>query len=738
MNFTNPPNAKTRRHTHAGVNCILWLLLYTATNASLPAAAAPSPSTEVQPATDTYFDTKVVDPYRWLEDASNSKVEAWNKEQNDDARAYLDALPTRKPLQQRLTALITATSPSYSQLRAAGGKLFALYNDPKFQQPMLVSLDGSAKLDTKKTVLDPNRLDAAGRTAIDWFVPSHDGTLIAVSLSQGGSENGTLHIYNAATGDELGETIPRVQYPTAGGSLAWAADNKSFWYTRYPGEERPEADRHFFMQVFFHTIGADWTKDPMVLGTEDGIPRIGEIFLNNRYSPDAALASVQKGDGGEWAQWVLGAQGKKTKIAAFEDRIVAATLAPDQSLYLVSLKNTPNGSVLKLAAGAALAEAKVIVPEAKSALIIQDRDTPRAPTLTATTMLLSYIEGGPTEVRAFSLDGKPEGKLPFGEIAALGNLEALPGGDVLIQVQSYLRLPYYARWQAASRQIEETELVAHGVISLDDAEVVRAFATSKDGTKVPINIIMKKGYKPDGKTPVLLYGYGGYGISMEPHFLGAFVRLWLDGGGIYAEANIRGGAEYGQRWHEEGRLLKKQNVFDDFAAAGQEMIKLGYTDHDRLALRGGSNGGLLMGAEIIQHPDLARAVVSSVGIYDMLRVELDPNGSFNTTEFGTVKNPRQFQALYAYSPYHHVKSGTKYPAVLMLTGANDGRVNPMQSRKFTAALQGATGSGLPVLLRISTTSGHGIGSSLSERIDQQADQLAFLYDQLGMTLPPQE
>jgi len=738
MNFMDSRPTKTRRHTRVGVIGTLSILLCTSEIASLPAAAAVPPSTDIQPATDTYFDMKVVDPYRWLEDASSSKVDAWNKEQNTYARAYLDALPARKPLKQRLTALITATSPSYSELRAVAGKLFALYNDPKFQQPMLVSLDASAKLDTKKTVLDPNRLDAAGRTSIDWFVPSHDATLVAVSLSRGGSENGTLHIYNAATGDELGETIPRVQYPTAGGSLAWAADNKSFWYTRYPGEERPEADRHFFMQVFFHTIGADWTKDPMVLGTEDGIPRIGEIFLNNPYAPDAVLASVQKGDGGEWAQWVLGAQGRKIKIAAFEDRIVAATLAPDHSLYLISLKNAPNGSVLKLAPGAALAEAKVIVPEAKSALIIQDRDTPRPPTLTSTRMLLSYIEGGPTEVRAFSLDGRPEGKLPFGEIASLGNLEAVPGGDVLIEVQSYLRLPYYARWRASSGQIEETELAARGVISFDDSEVVRSFATSKDGSKVPINIIRKKGYKPDGKTPVLLYGYGGYGVSMEPHFLGAFVRLWLDGGGIYAEANLRGGAEYGQRWHEEGRLLNKQNVFDDFAAAGQELIKLGYTDHDHLALRGGSNGGLLMGAEITQQPDLARAVVSSVGIYDMLRVELDPNGSFNTTEFGTVTEPRQFQALYAYSPYHHVKAGTKYPAVLMLTGANDGRVNPMQSRKFTAALQTATGSGLPVLLRISTTSGHGIGSSLSERIDQQADQLAFLFDQLGMTLPAQE
>jgi prolyl oligopeptidase len=210
-------------------------------------------------------------------------------------------------------------------------------------------------------------------------------------------------------------------------------------------------------------------------------------------------------------------------------------------------------------------------------------------------------------------------------------------------------------------------------------------------------------------------------------------RVWLDRGGIYAVANIRGGAEYGERWHQEGMLTRKQNVFDDFAAAGNYLIDHHYTSHDKLALMGGSNGGLLMGAMITQHPELARAVVSAVGIYDMVRFELDPNGSFNTAEFGSVKNPVQFRALYAYSPYHRVRKGAAYPAVLMLTGATDGRVNPMNSRKFSAALQAATSSDRPILLRTSANSGHGIGSSLSERISEQTDMLAFLFDQLGMT-----
>jgi prolyl oligopeptidase len=272
-------------------------------------------------------------------------------------------------------------------------------------------------------------------------------------------------------------------------------------------------------------------------------------------------------------------------------------------------------------------------------------------------------------------------------------------------------------------------------VSFADADVTRVFATSKDGTRVPVNIIMKKGTKLDGSNPALLYGYGGYGISQTPVFLGAFRRVWLDAGGIYAIANTRGGAEYGERWHQEGMLTKKQNVFDDFTAAGEYLVDRKYTSHAKLSLMGGSNGGLLMGAMIAQHPELARAVISAVGIYDMIRVELDPNGSFNVTEFGTVKNPDQFKALYAYSPYHHVVKGTAYPAVLMLTGATDGRVNPLHSRKFAAALQAATSSDRPILLRTNKTSGHGIGSSLDERIAEQTDELSFLYDQLGMHYP---
>jgi prolyl oligopeptidase len=265
---------------------------------------------------------------------------------------------------------------------------------------------------------------------------------------------------------------------------------------------------------------------------------------------------------------------------------------------------------------------------------------------------------------------------------------------------------------------------------------VREFAVSKDGTKVPVNILRRKGTRLDGNNPTLLYAYGGYGHSMRPGF-NFEQRLWFDRGGIYVIANLRGGGEYGEDWHLAGNLTKKQNVFDDFAACAKHLITRGYTRPDKLAVEGGSNGGLLMGAFLTQNPGLARAVVAHVGIYDMLRVELDPNGAFNVTEFGTVKDPAQFRALHAYSPFHNVTDGTKYPAVFFLAGETDGRVNPANSRKMTARLQAATASGHPILVRLSSASGHGMGTALTERIAQKADVLAFLFDQLGMASSPE-
>jgi prolyl oligopeptidase len=334
-------------------------------------------------------------------------------------------------------------------------------------------------------------------------------------------------------------------------------------------------------------------------------------------------------------------------------------------------------------------------------------------------------------VRRFDLDGTNPARIPIAPISNVQELVAQDDGLLLFRAQSYTEPPAWFEVEAGQIKPKKTALVSSSPVSFSDIEVTREFAPSKDGTLVPLNIMHRKGMKFDGNNPTLLYGYGGYGVSMSPTF--DFTRrLWFDRGGVYVVANIRGGGEFGEEWHKAGNLTNKQNVFDDFTAAAQYLIEKKYTSSNKLALLGGSNGGLLMGALLTQHPGLMRAVVSAVGIYDMLRVELAPNGAFNVTEFGTVKNPDQFKALFAYSPYHHVTDGTKYPAILMMTGANDGRVAPYHSRKMTARLQEANKSEHPILLRTSTSAGHGIGTALSERIQQQSDIFSFLFAQLGM------
>jgi len=313
----------------------------------------------------------------------------------------------------------------------------------------------------------------------------------------------------------------------------------------------------------------------------------------------------------------------------------------------------------------------------------------------------------------------------------VGGMVRLDGDDILYGVQTYTTPFVFYRYDAASGQREKTVIAEPARIDLSDIEVTRGFATSEDGTRVPMNILRKKGVALDGNHPTILYGYGGYGYNETPSYSSA-MRFWFDCGGVYVVANIRGGGEYGEEWHTAGNLTKKQNDYDDFAACARWLVDQKYTSPQRLVIMGGSNGGLLMGAALTQHPELFRAVVSYVGIYDMLRVELFPNGEFNITEYGTVKNPEQFKALYAYSPYHHVVDGTKYPAVLFLTGDHDGRVDPANSRKMTARLQAATTSGYPILLRTSSNAGHGIGTSLDDYISQEADVYAFIFQQLGM------
>ena len=705
-------------------------LVFLAMSGTSLARDASAPPTRVDTVSDSYHGVSVPDPYRWLENGADPAVREWTAQQTARTRAYLDGLPVRAKLHERLEKYISESSPRYYSLRAAGGGVFAMYFDPARQQPSLRLLGAELDPSRARTVLDPSVLDASGGTAIDWYVPSPDGRLVAVSLSKGGSEDGSLHLFEVASGRQVGEVIPRVNFPTAGGDLAWAPDGKGFWYTRYPGEERPEADRRFYVQVHFHRLGSDPAQDPRVFG--DGLPKVAEIQLDYSRAAETLLISVQDGDGGEFAHWVSNQAGGWTQVTRFKDGVDFAAFGPDRALYLVSEHGAPRRQVLRLAPGVTdLSRATVLVPAGEDAIPInffgQD---PLC--FVGDRLYVRYLAGGPSRLRAFTLDGKPAGEVALPDVAAVDEMEALDG-DLLYSVETYLTPVRFYRLSGG--RSTPTALAVTSPVKFDDVEVVRAFASSKDGARVPVNIVRRKGTKLDGGNPTLLYGYGGYGVSQTPSFLGGSRRVWFDAGGVYAIANIRGGGEYGEEWHRQGMLTRKQNVFDDFIAAAELLVKENYTRPAKLSIRGGSNGGLLMGAALTQRPDLFRAVVAQVAIFDMLRFELDPNGEFNVTEFGSVKDPEQFRALFAYSPYQHVRDGVKYPAVFLSTGENDGRVNPANSRRMAARLQAATASGLPVFLVTTGAAGHGIGSPLSVQIDQAADYLAFLFDELGMTLP---
>ena len=705
--------------------------------------ASPVPVTEMRPVTDTYHGVNVTDSYRWLEDWNDPAVKAWSEAQNVHARSVLDALPHVDGIRAQVSAILSAQSISYGGLNFAGGRLFALKRQPPKQQPFLVVMESAQHPEAARALVDPNTLNAKGTTAIDWYVPSPDGKLVAVSMSEGGSESGSVHVFEVTTAKEVFEVIPRVQNGTGGGSLAWLPDGKSFFYTRYPrGEERPAVDRDFYMQLYRHVLGTPTEQDRYEIGQD--FPKIGEVVVDTT-GAGVALVSMQKGDGGEFQHYIRSLDGKWHQVTHYEDRVVQALLGhPGQdattALYLVSLKEAPHGKLLKVEFDnqtgdrAEVARATTVLPEGTDSLVSAFGEDATNIAITENRIYATYQLGGPSEVRVFDLKGqllKGPKQFPVGAVGDV--ISTTEHGDAVLFLDgSYIDAATWFAFDPVTGTTIKTPLSVVAPVDFNDCEVVREWATSKDGTKVPVNIIRKKGLTLDGSHPCLITGYGGYGVNRTPAFTST-LRVLLDQGMVFAEANIRGGGEFGDAWHQQGNLTRKQNVFDDFYAACRHMIEAGYTQSSHLAIRGGSNGGLLMGATLTQHPDLMRCVVSHVGIYDMLRVELSSNGAFNIPEFGTVKDEALFKALYAYSPYHHVMEGTKYPPVLFLTGANDPRVDPMQSRKMTARLQAV---GDDCLLRTSANSGHGIGSSLQQRIEETVDVYAFIFSQLGVDYHP--
>jgi prolyl oligopeptidase len=524
---------------------------------------------------------------------------------NQYSRTWLDSRADRAQIESKLKALYAQDTPSHTGLVARPGLLFALKFQPPKQQRLLVTLTSPNDLASEKIVLDPNEIEPKGQVAMDWFVPSPDGKLIAVCLSEHGSEDGTLHFYRTDTGEHLPDQIKRVQYPTGGGSAAWTPDSKGIFYTRYPhAGERPEADLNFYQQIYFHELGKPASSDEYSAGKD--FPRIAEIELHTSDDGRRLLASVANGDGGEFSHHLCETKAGSPwrQITRHEDGIKEIDFSHDgAALYLRSVKDSPRGKLLRMPTTAVLSEAKVIVPESEAVI--------EGFLLTAKHLFIADMIGGPSRIRQLDLDGSHESIVPMPVATGLGGLLVMDQ-RLLFRQTSFVAPAAWMLYDPAKTSVEKTALFNTSPVDFGDIEAVREFAISKDGTKVPINILRRKGTPLDGSNPALLYAYGGYGHCMRPSFNFEH-RLWFDRGGIYVVANIRGGGEYGEEWHLAGNLTKKQNVFDDFAACAQHLIQRGYTRADKLAVEGGSNGGLLMGAFLTQHPQLARAVVAHVG-----------------------------------------------------------------------------------------------------------------------------
>ncbi len=675
------------------------------------------------PVVSTYHGVEVSEDYRWLEDASSPETIAWTQEQAELTREYFASIPWRQDLRTRVDGLLRADRSTYTQLAAGGDTYFVLKEQTPRQRPFLVTLTDLDDTTAERVLVDPEAIDPTGETAIDWFVPRPDGRQVAVSMSEHGTEDGTLFVFDAASGEAVGEPIPHVNL--MGGSMAWRPDGSGFWFTRCADPAG------FGQQVWYRDLdgsGEDRLDFPSGVADES----IAENVLSASVDGHWLMDRVQKGDGGEWQLFMRPQSrgGEWWLLADIPDNCPYAVLGKD-AVYLLSRRDAPHGRIIRLTLreGVTVAEAEELVPT--GSLVIEDL------AVTDAAIWVADMDGGPQQLRAFDLDGGP---LPPPEVPPISAVSAywarlatLGRHRIAWRCESFTEPS--AWWMVTDGEpARRTALTTTTPVDLSGYEVTREFATSWDGTRVPLNIIAARGTLRDGTAPALLTAYGGYAISLVPFFSTERI-LWLERGGVYVVANIRGGGEYGQEWHQAGRLGTKQHCFDDFIACADHLVESGITGRDQLAIEGGSNGGLLMGAVITQRPDLARACIAAVPVMDSLRSETTMNGRYNTTEFGSVEDPEIFKALLDYSPYHNVREGTAYPAVLLTAGEHDTRVDAWHAKKMTASLQAATSSGLPVLLRMEA-GGH-LSGSLDQTIEETTDLYAFLFDQIGVQAPGQ-
>ncbi len=675
------------------------------------------PATATVSQTDVMHGVTVADPYRWLEgDVRTEKpVEAWVTAENQTTQAYLATLPQRAEIRARLTQLF-----DYERINlpvSRGGRVFYRRNSGLQNQSVLL-VDESGQT---RTVIDPNGWSKDGATALAEWAPSGDGKLIAYTVQDGGTDWRSIRVLNVVTGAVLPETLEWVKFS----GIAWNGDSSGFYYSRYPetpgGRDfRSEVLNH---QIWFHATGTAQAADRLVFATPDHPGYYNQAGV----SDDGRWLILQSSTGSDASYEV-----RVQDLAAPASPIV--TLVPDRKydwrfagshgdrLYFVTTDGADNGQIVFFDG----------IHGKRLPLVPQGKQTITGAHIIGERLIVTVLRDARTEVRRYTLDGTPDGTIALPGLGTASGFEAVPGSaSSFYAFTSYNAPTTIYRYDAAANA---STVFAAPKVAFDPADyvVTQMFAPSKDGTRIPIFVSHKKGLNLAHGAPTLLYAYGGFNINILPAFQ-VDAMAWMQMGGVYVEANLRGGGEYGAAWHNAGKRLNKQNVFDDFIGAGEFLIKQGITPKGGLAIQGGSNGGLLVGAVINQRPDLFAAALPAVGVMDMLRFPLFTEGRTWTDDYGDPKDADQFKNLYGYSPYHNIRSGRDYPAILVTTADTDDRVVPGHSFKYAAALQAASIGDKPHLIRIDTRSGHGSGKPTSKQIDEITDLWSFIGYWTGLT-----
>jgi len=680
------------------------------------------PATKKIDQTDDYHGTKVADPYRWLEEPDNPDTKAWVAAQNDLTFRYLAQIPTREPIRQRLTTLWNYER--YGQPHKKGGRYFYSRNDGLQNQSAVFVAD---KLDALPRLLfDPNTLATDGTIALKNWTVSDDGKLMAFGLAGAGSDWEEWGVLEVDTGRILPDKLKWVKFSR----VSWTHGPKQgdkegagtgFFYSRYdeprPGEQY--TGQNYYHKLYYHRLGQPQSADTLVYERKDekewGFD--GDVTEDGRY----LIISVWRGTEQKNLMFYKDLSSANSPVVELIDRFEAEYnfLGNDGPVFWLSTDlDAPLGRVIAIdTARPERANWKQIIPES--------RDTLRSVNVIGDRFIATYLKDAASAVKVFDLAGQHVRDV---ELPGLGSAGGFGGrrddSETFYTFTSYTVPGSIYRYDVKTGA---TSVFREPKVEFDPQryETKQVFCSSKDGTRVPIMIVSRKGLALDGRNPTILYAYGGFNNALTPSFAVSTIA-WLEMGGVYAVANLRGGGEYGREWHEAGMQGRKQNVFDDFLAAAQWLVTSKYTSPERLAIRGGSNGGLLVGAAMTQRPDLFAAAIPAVGVMDMLRFHKFTIGWAWVNEYGSADDPAQFKTLLAYSPLHNLKAGTKYPATLVTTGDHDDRVVPGHSLKFAAALQAAHGGDAPVLVRIETRAGHGSATPTTKLIDQATDVLAFL------------